>query len=71
MSLRSLVLIPALALLTPAASLAREPDNLAEIQREARIVADVMRSAMRSELKDVRVDLTIVGGRIVYERRSL
>ena len=55
MSLRSLVLIPALALLTPAASLAREPDNLAEIQREARIVADVMRSAMRSELKDVRV----------------
>ena len=55
MSLRRLVLIPALALLMPAASLAREPDNLAEIQREARIVADVMRSAMRGELKDVRV----------------
>ncbi len=55
MSLRSLFLIPALALLTPAASLAREPENLEAIQREARIVADVMRSAMRGELKDVRV----------------
>ncbi len=41
--------------LTPAIGETREPDNLAAIQREARIVADVMRSALRNELKNTRI----------------
>ena len=48
-------MLPAL-LMIPAMAQARTPDDLQAIQREARIVADVMKSALRSELRDdVRV----------------
>ena len=36
----------------PVAALAREVDSLSDIQREARIVADVMQSALRTELRE-------------------
>ena len=41
-----------LLLAAPFVSSAKEPGNLADIQREARIVADVMKSALRDELRE-------------------
>ena len=45
-------LLACLTLALPTIATAREIDNLAEITREARIVADVMKSALRNELSN-------------------
>ncbi|MEM7099532.1 MAG: hypothetical protein AAF541_14805 [Pseudomonadota bacterium] len=47
-------LVKALVLLTAMAShaIAKSPNNLEDIQRETRIVADVMKSALRDELRE-------------------
>ena len=61
MSLRTNLMMPALlsgVLLASAGALAKTPKNIDAIQREARIVADVMKSALRSELRD---DLRVTG----------
>ena len=49
-------IVGCLTLCLATAATGREIENLAEINREAKIVADVMKSALRSELsKDIRV----------------
>ena len=57
-SSRLVMIVALFAALASSVSAAREPDKLDEIQRETRIVADVMRAAMRDQLRgEVRLTL--------------
>ena len=59
-----------LSALVTGSSVAKVPDNIAAIQREARIVADVMKSALRSEVRG-KMRVTSVTGEYLVEQGVL